>query len=386
MTVPSQRFQTRSIFASYAVAGVYWGAFVATLPAFKAISGLSDAAFGALLMLTTVGGIVSMQALGRVLHLVQAVAIPFSLVAFAAGMVIMGFATGPVGLGIALLLAGAASGTLDISLNMRTARIETDFDIRLFNRVHALFPFSMLVFSALVGFLREWGATPAQIFPVAAVALIAIALVEWRAGRHQKPGAGRGAGAARVRLRGVLVALGALAALGAIMEGGAHTWSALFVEGPLGGGPAIAGMAAAAITLGLTTGRLIAHRLEHALRDMVIIRISALLTLPALLILATATSPNMAIVGFFIAGVGIGPIEPAVFRSVSKRHAEADRGRALALATGLAYVGFLTSPPLMGALIETRGWPFMWLTLCVFAVAASILTTRIPPARTSDPA
>jgi MFS family permease len=56
------------------------------------------------------------------------------------------------------------------------------------------------------------------------------------------------------------------------------------------------------------------------------------------------------------------------------------RGRALALTTGLAYVGFLGSPPLMGALIQGFGWPMMWLSLCVFAVAASFLAARIPAA------
>lgn len=373
--------QTASIFLCYGVAGIYWGAFVASLPAFQTITGLSDAGFGALLMLLTLGGIITMQLLGRVLHRVQAVAIPVSLIGFAAGMVVLGLTTGPISFGLALLLAGAASGALDIAMNMRVARIETDLNIRLFNRVHALFPFSMLLTSALVGLLREYGATPAMIFPPAALFLLLAAAIEWQAGGHQQPGPAGGTGKARISLRGVLLALGALAALGAIMEGGAHTWSALYVEGALGAGPFVAGLAAAAITLGLTTGRLIAHRLEHRLRDMVIIRLSALLAIPAFVLLALADRPALAILGFFIAGVGIGPVEPAVFRSVSKRHSEADRGRALALATGLAYVGFLTSPPAMGALIDSLGWPAMWLTLCIFAVAASLLTTRIGPAR-----
>ena len=102
--------------------------------------------------------------------------------------------------------------------------------------------------------------------------------------------------------------------------------------------------------------------------------------LPAFVILSLASSPPLALLGFFIAGVGVGPVEPAVFRSVSKRHSEGDRGRALALVTGLAYVGFLVSPPLMGTVIDTQGWAVMWLLMCVFSLAASALTLRIPPA------
>ena len=375
-----RRFQIGSIFAGYAAAGIFWGTYIAALPALKLISRVSDARFGLLLIMTTLGGIISMQILGRYLHRVQAVAIPFSLFGFATGMVLMGLAQGPLTLGLALFCAGAASGMLDISLNMRTARIEADFGLRLFNRVHALFPFSMLINSALVGWLRQLGATPALIFPLAAIPLVVIGLIEWRAGAHQLPDQDRAQGTGRVRLRGVLIGLGALAALGAVMEGGASVWSAIFVETELGGGPAIAGLCAAAITLGLTVGRLIAHQLERQFRDMVIIRASALLALPAFVILSVATSPPLALVGFFIAGVGVGPVEPAVFRSVSKRHPEADRGRALALVTGLAYVGFLLSPPLMGSVIETRGWGVMWLVMCLFSLAASALTLWIGPA------
>ncbi len=52
----------------------------------------------------------------------------------------------------------------------------------------------------------------------------------------------------------------------------------------------------------------------------------------------------------------------------------------LALVTGLAYVGFLLSPPLMGSVIDTQGWAVMWLLMCLFSLAASALTLRISPA------
>jgi MFS family permease len=220
-----------------------------------------------------------------------------------------------------------------------------------------------------------------MIFPVGAAILLVAAATEWRAGRHQKPLPAPRRGEGHIRPGGVLVALGSLAALGAIMESGAHTWSALFVEGQLGSSPATGGFAAAAVTLGLTTGRLMAHRHEHRLRDMTIVRIAALFTLPGFAILAFAGTPTMAILGFFLAGLGIGPIEPAVFRSVSRRHDEASRGRALALVTGLAYVGYLSSPPVMGALVQAQGWPAMWLTLIGFAILAIAMASRIPPAR-----
>jgi predicted MFS family arabinose efflux permease len=374
MTPARPRLQILSIFTAYAAAGVYWGSYITALPAFRAIAGMDAAAFGWLLTLTTIGGIVAMQIWGRLLHRLQAVAIPVCLMAFALGMVLFGLARGPWSLGAAMFLSGAASGALDISLNMRVARIEGDLTVRLFNRVHALFPVAMLVTSLAVGWLRDGGLTPAQIFPPAALALLAAAALEWRAGQHQRPAAGPGSATTRLPLTPLLAAFGALAALGAMTEGGAHTWSALFVEGELGASPLWGGLAAAAITLGLTTGRLTAHALEQRLTDMALIRLALILTLPAFVLL-------LAIAGLFLAGVGVGPVEPAVFRAVTRRHPEETRGRALALATGLAYAGYLCSPPVLGMVIDGAGWPAMWLVLIGFALLAGGLTLRIPAAR-----
>jgi len=211
------------------------------------ISALTEAQFDWLMTLVTLGEMAAMQAMGRILHRVQALAIPVCLACFADGMVLFGLASGPVSLGAAMFLSSAASGALDISLNMRTARIETDLNIRLFNQVDALFPVAMLAASATVGWMRDAGLTPGQFFPPAALILLLVAVLEYRAGRHQRPGTAKDSGQGTVGLRGALLLLGALAALGAVLEGSSPTWSALFVEEALGGTPLIAGIAAAAL-------------------------------------------------------------------------------------------------------------------------------------------
>jgi hypothetical protein len=381
VTAPaSARLQLLSIAACFAVAGLWWGTFVATLPAFQARSGLSPAVFGLALTAQAVGGIIAMQGLGRVLHRVQAVAIPACLTLFAGGIAVVALAPGPLALVAGLALTGAASGTLDISLNMRVARIETDLRLRLFNRAHALFPFVMLCASAATGVLREAGATPVMLLvPVATLMLVAGG-VEARAGRHQRPDPETGAAQGRA-LTGIVVLLGLVAASGAAMEGGAHVWAAIYIERELSAGPAMAGYAAAAITLGLTTGRLLAHRFETRVRAMTLVAGFACIAAPAFGLLALSDGPGLAILGYYLAGVGIGPIEPSVFRAVTARHAEAARGRALALSTGVAYVGYLMAPPVLGRVIDGAGWSVMFAVLAGVALTAAGLSRLVPPVR-----
>ncbi|MCU0908134.1 MAG: hypothetical protein MUF73_11955 [Rhodobacteraceae bacterium] len=374
------RLQLAAIVACFAAAGLWWGTFVATLPAFQTRSGLTPADFGLALMAQAMGGILAMQGLGRVLHRVQAVAIPGCLGLFATGILIIALAPGPVALIAGLAVTGAASGALDISLNMRVARIETDLRLRLFNRLHALFPFVMLCASAMTGVLRDAGATPAMLLIPVAALMLAAAAAEARAGRHQRadPGTGRPQGRA---LTGIVVLLGLVAACGAAMEGGAHVWAAIYIERELAAGAAMAGYAAAAITLGLTTGRLLAHRFEARVRAMTLVAGFACVAAPAFGLLALSDGPGLAILGYFLAGVGIGPIEPSVFRAVAARHAEAARGRALALATGVAYVGYLMAPPVLGRVIDGAGWGVMFASLACVALAAAALSRAVPPAR-----
>ncbi|MEL6801234.1 MAG: MFS transporter [Pseudomonadota bacterium] len=120
-------------------------------------------------------------------------------------------------------------------------------------------------------------------------------------------------------------------------------------------GPFLAGVSAAAFTLGLSAGRLVAHALETRFRAAVTVRLAALVVLPALLISAMDASLTLTIIACFAAGLGVGPIEPAVFRAVATRSSGAERGLSLAAVTAVAYLGYLISPTALRLVAENIG-------------------------------
>lgn len=374
------RVQVVSLFAAYGVAGLFWGAFAASAPEFQARAGLDAAGFGLALGAMPLTGLPAMQVFGRLLHRIEPLAIPIALGFFALGLVMLGLSRGMAGFVAALMVLGGASGALDIALNNRTARVEEATGLRLFNRTHALFPFAMLLASAGTGLVRDAGLAAAPLFAGLAVVFVAAAALEWGAGRGASPAAPlAGSGPARRAPLGFgLAVLAAIAALGAFQEASSQAWAAIFVETARGGSAAQGGLAAAAFIVGLSLGRLGAHELEHRLPPVATVRLAALLGAAGFAGLAADLPPGLLLPVFLLAGIGVGPVEPAVFRAVSRQGPAEGRGPRLATVTGVAYLGYLLSPPVLGLIADVAGYPALWLAAGIAALVVVALTLLLP--------
>jgi hypothetical protein len=299
------------------------------------------------------------------------------MLVFAVGAGLTPILPGVAGLVFCFAIAGGASGALDIALNNRTARIERETGARLFNSVHAIFPAAMLATSVATGWARDSGISLVAIFGVVSAALISGALIERRAGRHIIPAA-RSSQPEKARLTGVFILLAIIAAAGAFQEAAANAWAAIFVEIVQAGSPFQAGLAAGAFTLGLTMGRLGAHVVEHQLRAMALVRLAAFVAAFGFGIVALDLPVTLSVVAFFLVGVGIGPIEPAVFRAVATRDDGQSRGPALASVTAIAYLGYLTSPVILGAIGDAFGFGALWGLSLAVALGVIIVASRVP--------
>jgi hypothetical protein len=298
------------------------------------------------------------------------------MAAFAVGTLLLPVLPGLAGLLVAFAITGGASGALDISLNNRTARVERDTGARLFNRTHALFPAASLASAAVTGWARGQGASLGLIFSLVTAALILAALLELRAGGHVAP-APKEAKPEPAPLRGVLLLLAVIAAAGAFNEAASQGWAAIFVERVREGTPFLAGLAPAAFTLGLSAGRLLAHAVEHSLRAMPTVRLAAIAAAVGFAGIAAGGPLPLTLLAFFIAGAGVGPVEPAVFRAVATRNNGQGSGPALAAVTSIAYLGYLLSPPVLGFIAEGFGFTALWLSCIAIAALVFTLSARV---------
>lgn len=374
---PSPRRQIGSLFACYGAAGVFWGALAASLPALQARSDLSDAALGLALGIMALAALPVMRIVGRHLARIEPLAIPAAMAVFACGAALLPLLPGLPGLLTAFAIAGGASGALDISLNNRTARIERDTGARLFNRTHALFPAASLASAAVTGWARGEGASLGVIFTIVVTVLALAATLELRSGSHVVP-APKAQRPAPAPLRGILLVLAAIAAAGAFNEAASQGWAAIFVERVREGTPFLAGLAPAAFTLGLSSGRLLAHAVEHRLGAMPTVRLAAIAAALGFAGIAAGGPLSLTLMAFFVAGAGVGPVEPAVFRAVATRNAGQGSGPALAAVTSVAYLGYLLSPPVLGFIAEGLGFLALWLSCIGVAALVFAASSRVP--------
>ena len=361
---------------AYGATGVFWGTFAAATPAIMHLSGLDTAGFGLLLIVMTAGAVPAMIVIGQIAKRFTHGILPTCLSGFALAALALGQSSDLTGLTIALFLAGAASGASDVAMNMRVSDIERSGVTRLFNRAHAMFPLAFVVASPVVGVARENGVGTAPIFLGACAVLAAAALLAALTATGPRPStrldaAARSSGS--VRAHGFLLLAGIIAAFGAFQEMAVQTWSAVFMESALLASAGLGSLAPAAFTAGLSAGRFTAYILERSFEALGLTLSISALGIVAFAIVAASPNPLLALLGFALAGVAVGPIEPTVYRTVTERAAGRQRGTALSAVTMVAYIGYLSSPPLLGAIAQRFGYPALWLVGAGLAVCVVVL-------------
>jgi hypothetical protein len=92
--VTPPRVQIGSLFLSYGMAGVFWGAFAAAAPEVQARSGLDAGGFGLALGAMTLAAFPVMLVFGRVVTRIAPHAIPLAMTLFASGCLLLAMAEG----------------------------------------------------------------------------------------------------------------------------------------------------------------------------------------------------------------------------------------------------------------------------------------------------
>lgn len=374
-SVPALLAASRGPMAAFVAMGVVWGSFMACLPDLKAGIAVSDGQMGFVLIFGSVAAIAQMLAAPRIAGWLGRGALPLGVLAMAGAVILPAQAGSALGLAGAMLAMGASAGATDVWMNARLADIEADRRMALMNLNHAIYAFAYGGAALAAGAARGAGLAPGAILTVTALLVLVLALIALeRDGRMQGMG---GAGGPAVALGPVPYLAGGLVLVSFLSESATESWSALYVERDLGAATGVGSVGPALLGICMGVGRLIGQALALRVADRVMLRVGLALAAAGAALAAAAPGPVVALAGFAVLGLGASVVVPVALALTGRLAGPAARGRAIARATVVGYLGFFLGPPMMGLVAEGVGLRASYAVVALVLAGALLLAARL---------
>jgi HAD superfamily hydrolase (TIGR01509 family) len=273
-----------------------------------------------------------------------------------------------------LFVLGAASATMDVSMNSHGVGVERDVGRPIMSSLHAGWALGGMTGAAFGALMAALGADPRV-----TVALASLFLLTALAASARGIGAGSVAEGARtpgftLPSRGVAL-LAVLCLLVMLTEGAMADWGGLYLRQELGAEAAVAALAFAFFTAGMTVGRLVGDGINHRAGPVRLLRWGALLTGIPLAAMLLIGQPAAALAGLFAIGLGVSNGVPLMF-SAAGRQRGTPPGPAIAAVSSMGSLGFLAGPPLIGFAADAISLPWALASLTIGAAAVFVLAQR----------
>jgi len=341
---------SRHTLPAFAVEGIFWGAFAAFVPVIKAGIGANDAAYGSAMLFSAIGAVTAMWFAPHFAKVFGRGAMALAGLMLALSFQWPMWVSSLMFFSMAIMLAGATSGLLDVVMNARLSQIEARARVSLMNLNHAFFSLAYAISAMATGFAREAGATPREVFIALLLVTLVLAALSWEP-RYDASESGEEDTPKRHLPMAVYWA-GGIILIAFMSENAVEGWSALHVERTLGGGAAEGASGPAVLGLTMFVGRLSGQFVVARLRPGGVLVVAALVSAMGALIAAAAVAPWMAYLGFGVLGLGVSVIAPMAFALIGPVLSDKDRAQGISRAAVVGYFGFFIGPPVMGFVAE----------------------------------
>ena len=174
--------------------------------------------------------------------------------------------------------------------------------------------------------------------------------------------------------RGVAL-LAALCLLVMMTEGAMADWSGILLRQDLGASAALAALAYAVFTIGMTAGRLPGDALNRRFGPVRLLQAGAVLTALPMAVMLLAGSAPVALACLFLLGLGVANGVPLMFSAAGRQPGTAP-GPGIAAVSSTGSIGFLVGPPVIGFLAGASTLPLALAVLVPAAVAVGLLARQ----------
>jgi MFS family permease len=392
--------------ARFAVSVLFFtnGAIFASLlpryPEIKDALDLSNTAFGAAVAAYPLGALLAGLTAGVLIRRYRSSRVAI-VATFAAAAGILLAATSPswAVLATGLFIAGAMDSITDVAQNSHGLRVQKLYKRSILNSFHAVWSIGAVTGGALGALAAELGAplvlhlgATAIIFSLAAAGIYRL-LLAGPEPHHldtnidtdidtdiekQTEGSNRRKRAGTSSKYAILAALVIIASSGALVEDAGSSWAAIYLSGSLSASSFVAGLGFIALQGMQFIGRLFGDRLVDRFGQRLIARIGGITVLIGMGTALLIPSVPSTIIGFGLAGLGVATLIPAAMQAADELPGF-KTGAGLTILSWLLRVGFLISPPVVGAIADSTELRYGLLVVPLAGlfviVLAGVLTT-----------
>ena len=387
--------------ARFAVAILFFtnGAIFANLlpryPEVMASLDLSNASFGLAVAAGPLGALIAGLSAGSLVRRFRSSRVAVvATILLAVGIVLAGAGLSWAALAAGLFLAGAMDSITDVAQNSHGLRVQRLYKRSILNSFHAIWSLGAVA-GGILGAVAAQAAIPLVLhLLITGGVFSAMTVVVYRfllpgaeplerdaaptAAAAQPRFTGRGASLAKYA---ILLALVIIASAGAIVEDSGASWSAIYLSGTLGASAFIAGTGFVALQGMQFIGRFFGDRLVDRFGQRLVARAGGMIVFLGMGVALAFPTTVGTIVGFGLAGLGVATLIPAAMQAADELPGFRP-GTGLTLVGWLLRVGFLVSPPVVGAIADNVGLrfgllivPFAGLLVIIFS---QVLVGRVP--------
>ncbi len=377
--------------------GAIFASLLPRYPEIKAGLDLTNAAFGLAVAAFPLGALLAGLTAGALVRRFRSSRVAIiATVLTAIGILLAGTAPAWAVLAGGLFIAGAMDSITDVAQNSHGLRVQRLFRRSILNSFHAIWSVGAVTGGILGAVAAGLAIAPALQLTVTAGLFSLMAVLSYRlllpgpepveiAGPEPETRDNTTALASRPLGRfakyGVLLALVVIASAGALVEDSGASWSAIYLSGDLGTSALIAGAGFIALQGMQFVGRLFGDRLVDRFGQRAVARAGGFTVLVGMGFALAFPTVVGSIIGFGLAGLGVATLIPAAMHAADELPGFRP-GTGLTIVSWLLRVGFLVSPPIVGAIADASS---LRLGLLVVPIAgllvilfAQVLTTKAP--------
>ncbi len=375
-----------SIWALFFIMGVLSMAWVPRIPEIKKSLGINNGQFGLVLLSSSTGAVIGTQLIGRLVHhFGSKTMLRFLTVALPIGIILVSFSTHSViAMVISLFVMAVSLVGLDLTLNVQAVAIEGHLKRRYMSSFHGMWSIGSLVATIYGGTLSHLISPEVDLLSLGIAGLITNAFFLPRVlnddeDSHQGSAEAKG----KIPLFGkkylILWLLG-FAFVGAMLpEAAVADWSAILLKENMGISKGLNATGFGSFAIAMIVSRFVGDRVLTALGPVKTVKLGGYLGgigLALGIVIGVPLSHHHKLIalvivnlGFVIAGLGIGPMVPALMIAAASLPNIAP-SVALARMGIIGMAGFFIGPTVTGGLAQWFNLPIaMFFPVSVLLIA-----------------